>query len=67
VSWQALHLDFRGVVFDGGDFSNAQFSGGTVDFGRSQFSGDEVSFSGAVFSGSRVGGSAGSVWFPELT
>jgi uncharacterized protein YjbI with pentapeptide repeats len=54
VSWQGLDFDFRGAVFDGGDFSNAQFSGGTVDFGHSQFSGGEVSFSNARFSGGTV-------------
>jgi hypothetical protein len=32
VSWQGLNLDFTGVVFDGGDFSGAAISGGTVDF-----------------------------------
>lgn len=54
VSWQGLNFDFTGVVFDGGDFSDAQFSGGMVDFGRAQFSGNEVSFSNAQFSGGRV-------------
>jgi hypothetical protein len=34
VSWQGLNFDFTGVVFDGGDFRRAQFSGGEVDFGR---------------------------------
>jgi hypothetical protein len=33
VSWQGLNFDFRGVVFDGGDFRHAEFSGGTVSFG----------------------------------
>jgi uncharacterized protein YjbI with pentapeptide repeats len=67
VSWQGLDFDFRGVVFDGGDFSDAQFSsgdvrfedaqfsGGTVDFLGAQFSGGEVSFHGAQFSGGDVG------------
>jgi uncharacterized protein YjbI with pentapeptide repeats len=67
VSWQGLNFDFTGVVFDGGDFSDAQFSGGTVSFGRAQFSsgrvgfgrarftGGKVSFSGAQFSGGEVG------------
>jgi hypothetical protein len=38
VSWQGLNFDFTGVVFDGGDFGGAEFSGGTVDFGYSVFS-----------------------------
>ncbi|TXS52751.1 pentapeptide repeat-containing protein [Streptomyces sp. t39] len=53
-SWGELHLDFTGVVFDGGDFSGAKFSGGTVSFSGAVFSGGTVSFSGAVFSGARV-------------
>ena len=62
VSWQGLSLDFRGVVFDGGDFNGAQFtgrvsftgarfSGGTVYFRLAQFSGDWVDFHLAQFSG----------------
>ena len=43
VSWQGLNFDFTGVVFDGGDFSGAQFSGGMVNFTR-QFSGGMVDF-----------------------
>jgi hypothetical protein len=27
-SWQSLNFDFTGVVFDGGDFTGAKFSGG---------------------------------------
>ena len=69
VSWQGLNLDFTGVVFDGGDFSDAQFSGGEVDFSGAQFSGGEVFFSGARFSGAEVifvGArfSGGEVYFP---
>ena len=48
VSWQGLDLDFTGVVFDGGDFTDAQFSGGTVDFSHARFSGAEVDFHGAA-------------------
>jgi uncharacterized protein YjbI with pentapeptide repeats len=54
VSWQGLNLDFRGVVFDGGDFSGAQLTGGQVDFSYARFSGGTVSFQGAQFSGGRV-------------
>jgi len=38
-SWQGLNLDFTSVVFDGGDFTLAAFSGGTVRFGGAAFSG----------------------------
>src|SRR6516164_1439959 len=54
VPWQGLNFDFTGVVFDGGDFSRAQFSGGEVHFRGAQFSGGEVDFSLAYFSGSKV-------------
>ena len=61
VSWQGLNFDFTGVVFDGGDFSKAVFSGGTVSFDDAVFSGGRVSFGGAVFSGGEV--SFGSAMF----
>jgi len=54
VSWQGLNFDFTGVVFDGGDFRDAQFSGGAVSFGGAHFSGGAISFGGAKFSGARV-------------
>jgi uncharacterized protein YjbI with pentapeptide repeats len=54
VSWQSLNFDFTGVVFDGGDFGGAEFSGGLVSFGHAGFSGGLVSFAGAVFSGGLV-------------
>jgi uncharacterized protein YjbI with pentapeptide repeats len=66
VSWQGLNFDFTGAVFDGGDFTDAKFTGGKVNFAdakftgskvrftRAEFSGGEVSFLGAVFSGSTV-------------
>jgi uncharacterized protein YjbI with pentapeptide repeats len=54
VSWQGLNFDFTGVVFDGGDFSEARFSGGTVSFSGADFSGGEVSFHGAKFCGADV-------------
>jgi hypothetical protein len=66
-SWQGLNFDFEGAVFDGGDFSFAEFSGGTVSFWHAKFpgglvilfdsanfSGGEVDFSGAEFSGGEV-------------
>jgi len=43
VSWQGLNFDFTGVVFDGGNFTSAEFTGG------------EVSFDGAMFLGRRRG------------
>jgi uncharacterized protein YjbI with pentapeptide repeats len=54
VSWQGLNFDFTGVVFDGGDFSRARFSGGEVDFSDAEFSGGAVRFSNAEFSGAEV-------------
>ena len=48
------NLQFTGVVFDGGNFSGAQFSGGTVDFSFAQFSGGQVRFTDARFSGGTV-------------
>ena len=54
VSWCGLNFDFAGVVFDGGDFSGAKFSGGTVNFAGAEFSGGTVTFAGAKFSGARV-------------
>ncbi|HLL36314.1 MAG TPA: pentapeptide repeat-containing protein [Streptomyces sp.] len=53
-SWQGHDFDFTGVRFDGGDFSGAVFSGGTVDFGGAEFSSGAVAFGGAEFSGSTV-------------
>ena len=66
-SWQRYNLDFHGVVFDGGNFYGASFSGGYVQFigaefsrgavafGSAMFSGGEVLFNGAHFSGGTVG------------
>jgi hypothetical protein len=54
VSWQGLNFDFTGAVFDGGDFSDAEFSGGSVMFTRARFSGDRVGFSNVRFSGGDV-------------
>ena len=54
VSWQGLNFDFRGVVFDGGDFRHAEFSGGTANFGGAEFSDGILSFYAARFSGGTV-------------
>jgi hypothetical protein len=53
-SWEGLDFDFTGVVFDGGDFNGAKFSGGTVRFHGAEFSSGKVYFSGADFSGGAV-------------
>jgi uncharacterized protein YjbI with pentapeptide repeats len=63
--WSDHDFDFTGVVFDGGDFSGAlfsgivkftgaKFSGGEVSFTEARFSGGEVSFTGAEFSGGEI-------------
>lgn len=66
VSWQGLNFDFTGVIFDGGRFTGACFSGGivlfagavfssgTVDFGAAEFSRGTILFNSARFVGSRV-------------
>lgn len=54
VSWQGRDFDFTGVVFDGGNFRGAVFSGGTVSFSGADFRDGRVDFHGARFSGSEV-------------
>ena len=54
VSWQGLNLDFTGVIFDGGSFTGARFSGGIVLFTSAEFSSGQVHFDHAEFSGSEV-------------
>ena len=54
VSWCGLNFDFAGAVFDGGDFSGAKLSGGTVNFTGAEFPGGTVNFAGAEFSGGTV-------------
>lgn len=54
VSWQGHDFDFTGTRFDGGDFSDAIFSGGTIRFIGAKFSGGTVDFRDATFSGGRV-------------
>jgi hypothetical protein len=53
-SWRGHDLDFTGAVFDGGDFSEAVFSGGMVSFSGAVFSHGTVRFDRAVFSGGIV-------------
>jgi hypothetical protein len=54
TSWQGLSFDFRGVVFDGGDFRHARFTSGVVNFSGAEFSAGTVSFDFAKFSGGTV-------------
>ena len=60
VPWHGLNFDFTRVVFDGGDFRGAKFSGREVSFrgakfsGGAEFSGDAVDFRGAEFSGHTI-------------
>ncbi len=53
-SWQGYDFDFTGTVFDSADFSDADFSGGTVTFRGATFSGGVVNFRDAKFSGADV-------------
>jgi uncharacterized protein YjbI with pentapeptide repeats len=53
-SWQGHDFDFTAVTFDGGDLSEAVFSGGTVDFSDAAFPGGRVSFHSAAFCGATV-------------
>src|SRR5262249_51175934 len=52
VSWRSLDFDFTGVVFDGGDFSGAGFSGGEVSFRGARLSRGPGSFARAEVCGS---------------
>ncbi|MFK4069904.1 hypothetical protein [Streptomyces sp. NPDC029674] len=54
VSWRGHDFDFTGVVFDGGDFSGAAFTDGTVHFVDVVFADGRVDFSGTRFSGGTV-------------
>ena len=65
ASWRGLNLDFTEAVLDGGDFSDAEFTGNVsfsgveftdeaVYFNRAKFTGGRVSFDGATFSGGGV-------------
>jgi uncharacterized protein YjbI with pentapeptide repeats len=54
ASWRGLNLDFTGVVFDGGEFSDAVFAGGEVSFRRAKFTGSQTNFRGAKFTGGQV-------------
>jgi uncharacterized protein YjbI with pentapeptide repeats len=65
VSWQGFDFDFTGVVFDGGDFSHAHFSGGDVTFMEAEFTGDGVNFLDTIFEAEQfsTGGFSGAASF----
>jgi uncharacterized protein YjbI with pentapeptide repeats len=52
--WRSLDLDFTGAILDGGDFTGAQFTGGTVDFTGAKFTSGTAYFNDAVFAGGTV-------------
>ncbi|QKW32467.1 pentapeptide repeat-containing protein (plasmid) [Nocardiopsis flavescens] len=52
--WRGKNYDFTGVVFDGGDLSDANFAGGEVSFDGADFADGEVSFRGAWFTDGEV-------------
>lgn len=54
TSWQGLNFDFTGVVFDGGDFRRARFSGGITLFSEAEFTSGRTLFSGAEFTGGLI-------------
>ncbi|MFG1871358.1 pentapeptide repeat-containing protein [Micromonospora arborensis] len=53
-SWSGYDFDFTGAVFDGGNFSDARFTGGQVSFVGALFCRGQVSFVDARFTGGRV-------------
>lgn len=53
-SWQGHDLDFSNMIFDGGDFSRAEFAGGTVTFNGAEFAGGTVTFDDAKFTGGTI-------------
>lgn len=44
VSWQGCDFDFTGVVFDGGDLSDAHVTGGRISFREAQFTNSRMDF-----------------------
>ena len=60
VSWRGLKFDFTGVVFDGGSFYRAEFTGallggeGAVSFAGAEFTGGTVDFRHVKFTGAPV-------------
>lgn len=51
VAWHGLNFDFRGAVFDGGEFRLAEISSGGLDFAGAEFSDGYVWFRGVKASG----------------
>lgn len=70
-SWQGHNFDFTTVAFDGGDHSEANFTGGTVRFSGAILSGGFFKFNGATFHSDvdfdRVSLAAGTVDFGNTT
>lgn len=54
TSWQGIDLDFTGVYFDGGSFTDVEFSCGSVKFTGARFVGGTIGFDGTKFSGANV-------------
>ena len=54
TTWCGLNLDFTNTTFDGGDFDDAEFAGGTVSFDEAAFAGSVVVFGGSKFTGGTV-------------
>lgn len=52
--WRGLNFDFTGAVFDGGQFNDAEFTGGTVNFYTARFIGGTVNFNNCRFAGGEV-------------
>jgi hypothetical protein len=54
VPWNNKNFDFRGMILDGGDFSEVRFSGGLVNFTGAEFRAGYISFKRADFTGADV-------------
>ncbi|MGZ4561354.1 MAG: pentapeptide repeat-containing protein [Mycobacteriaceae bacterium] len=54
TTWCGRNLDFTDATFDGGNFTGAQFTGGTVTFTGAQFTDGTVTFAITTFSGATV-------------
>jgi hypothetical protein len=53
-AWAGRDFDFTGATFDGADFTDARFTGGTVTFNWARFAGGSVTFDRARFAGGTV-------------
>jgi hypothetical protein len=54
TTWCGRNLDFTDATFDGGNFTGARFTGGTVTFTGAQFTDGTVTFAITTFSGATV-------------